>query len=74
MANLNRIKVARLKSKRDSHKANLTDDFQVIRGMLEQQQRAETIENWIKNKQKEIYVHVDPAWRGCDFQYPGWVR
>ena len=66
--------IARLKSKRDSHKANLTDDFQVIRGMLEQQQRAETIENWIKNKQKEIYVHVDPAWRGCDFQYPGWVR
>ena len=52
----------------------MTDDFQVIRGMLEQQQRAETIENWIKNKQKEIYVHVDPAWRGCDFQYPGWVR
>ena len=66
--------IARLKSKRDSHKANLTDDFQVIRGMLEQQQRAETIENWIKNKQKEIYVHVDPAWRGCDSQYPGWVR
>ena len=66
--------IARLKSKRDSHKANLTDDFQVIRGMLEQQQRAQTIEDWIRNKQKEIYVHVDPAWRGCDFQYPGWVR
>ena len=66
--------IARLKSKRDSHKANLTDDFQVIRGMLEQQQRAQTIEDWIRNKQKEIYVHIDPAWRGCDFQYPGWVR
>ena len=66
--------IARLKSKRDSHKANLTDDFQVIRGMLEQQQRAETIENWIQNKQKEIYVHIDSLWRGCDFQYPGWVR
>ena len=66
--------VVRLKAKRDAHKANLLDDFQVIRQMLEQKQRAETIEQWIRNKQKEIYIQIDPAWRGCDFQYPNWVH
>jgi peptidyl-prolyl cis-trans isomerase SurA len=52
----------------------MVDDFQVIRGMLEQKLSAETIDTWIRSKQKEIYVQIDPAWKGCDFQYPGWVH
>ena len=64
--------IVRLKAKRDAHKANLVDDFQTIRNMLVQQQKTETLDQWIRNKQKDIYVHIDPAWRGCDFQYPGW--
>lgn len=64
--------LVKLKSKRDAHKANLVDDLQVIRDMLEQKMRVELLENWIRTKQKEVYVHIDPNWRGCDFQYPGW--
>jgi peptidyl-prolyl cis-trans isomerase SurA len=66
--------IVRLKTKREAHRANLVDDFQVIREMLEQQLRAECIDQWIRNKQQEIYVSIDPAWRGCDFEYPGWVH
>ena len=66
--------IVRLKTKRESHKANLTDDFQIIRNMLMEKLSGETIDQWIRNKQKEIYVHIDPNWRGCDFQYPGWVH
>lgn len=64
--------LVKLKSKRDAHKANLVDDLQVIRDMLEQKMRVELLEDWIRTKQKEVYVHIDPNWRGCDFQYPGW--
>ena len=63
--------IVRLKSKRDAHKANLVDDFQVIRDMYEQKLSGELIDKWIRDKQQEIYVSIDPAWRGCDFQYPG---
>ena len=66
--------LVKLKTKRDAHKANIVDDFQVIRNMLEAKLREQTIEDWIRMKQKEIYVHIDPNWRGCDFQYPGWVE
>ena len=66
--------IVRLKTKRDAHKANLVDDFQVIRSMLMQKQQAQTIDEWIRTKQKEIYVQIDPAWSGCDFQYPNWVH
>ena len=66
--------MVKLKTKRDAHKANLVDDFQVIRGIMLEKLKAETIEEWIRTKQQEVYVHIDPNWRGCDFQYPGWVR
>lgn len=66
--------IVRLKSKRDAHKANLVDDFQVIRDMYEQKLSGELIDKWIRDKQQEIYVSIDLAWRGCDFQYPGWVH
>lgn len=66
--------IVKLKSKRDAHKANLVDDFQVIRSMLEAKLRVEVIDEWIRKKQTEIYVQIDPNWRGCEFQYPGWNR
>lgn len=66
--------IVKLKTKREAHKANLVDDFQLVREMLAEKLSAEAIEKWIKNKQKEIYVQIDPDWRGCDFQYPGWVH
>lgn len=66
--------VVKLKSRTDVHKANLTDDFQVIRAMLEQKLSSEFIDEWIKKKQKETYIQIDPAWRGCDFHYNGWLQ
>ena len=66
--------IVKLKTKRDAHKANIEDDFQTIRQMLEQKMRTEKLDQWIRQKQNEVYVHIDSAWRGCDFEYPGWVH
>ncbi|MBQ0118657.1 MAG: peptidylprolyl isomerase [Bacteroidales bacterium] len=66
--------IVKLRSKREMHRANLTDDFQVIRGMLEQKLGEEYIHDWILRKQKETYIHIDSNWRGCEFEYPGWIH
>lgn len=66
--------IVRLKTKQDVHKANLTDDFQVVRAMLEEKLSSEFLENWIRRKQKETYIHISQGWQGCDFQYPGWIH
>lgn len=66
--------IVKLRSKKDMHRANLTDDFQVIRGMLEQKLSEEFIHDWILRKQKETYIHIDPNWSGCEFEYPGWIH
>ncbi len=66
--------IVRLKSRTDVHKANLTDDYQVIREMYENEMKGKFIDEWIRKKQKDTYVSIDPEWQGCDFHYPGWVR
>lgn len=66
--------IVRLRSKVDVHKADLVNDFQVIRQMLEEKLSAEYIDRWIRKKQLETYVQIDPEWAGCDFEYPGWVH
>ena len=66
--------IVRVKKKTDVHRANLEDDFQTIRAMLEQKLSEEFIRQWIEKKQLSTYIQIDPKWSGCDFQYPGWIH
>jgi len=66
--------IVKLKRKTDVHRANLTDDFQAVKAMLEQKLSNEFIHNWILKKQKETYVQIDPRWTGCDFEFPNWIH
>ena len=68
------VAIVKVKSKLGAHKANISDDYQVIRGMLEQKLSVELLDKWIRKKQKETYVSIQPEWRGCDFLYPGWIH
>ena len=68
------VAIVKVKSKTPNHKANLTDDFQILRAMYESQKKAEFITEWIAKKQKETYISIDPAWQNCSFQYPGWLK
>ena len=66
--------IVRLKKRTDVHRANLTDDFQTIKSMLEAQKGRELLHDWIIKKQKTTYVQISPEWQGCDFEYPGWIH
>ena len=60
--------IVRVKKKLDVHRANLTDDFQTIKSMLEQKLSAEFIHDWILKKQKTTFVQIDPEWQNCEFE------
>lgn len=66
--------IVKVKTKRDIHKANIVDDFQTIKAMLQNRLSEQLLHDWIVKKQKETYVQIAPEWQGCDWQYPGWVR
>ena len=68
------VAVVKVKSKTENHKANLLDDYQMLRNYYEGKKKEEFINNWIVKKQKETYINIDPEWQNCKFQYPGWIK
>ena len=68
------MRIVRLVKKYPPHKANINDDYDMLKTMVENQKRKQMLDEWIINKQKELYVVITPDWQGCDFQYKGWLQ
>ncbi|MBE6301242.1 MAG: peptidylprolyl isomerase [Parabacteroides distasonis] len=68
------VAIVKLKARVEQHKANLVDDFQVLKSIVESRKQEEVLVNWIKEKQKSTYVRISDGWRNCDFKYPGWIK
>ena len=68
------VVIVKLKARTLSHRANLTDDYQALKSIVEDRKREDLLRDWIAKKQKSTYVRIADGWRNCDFQYPGWVR
>lgn len=66
--------IVKVRKKLDVHRANLTDDFQAIKSMLEEQKGEELLHDWIEKKQKTTFIQIAPEWQNCEFEYPGWVH
>ncbi len=66
--------IVRLKSKVKAHKANPDDDFQQLKELVSNRRNKDLIEKWIKERQAEMYIHINPEYRDCKFQYPGWIK
>ena len=66
--------IAKVKSLTKSHKASVESDYMLIKAAYQEKKNQEVIQEWIRKKQKEIYVKIDEKWRSCSFQYPGWIK
>ncbi|MBR6030999.1 MAG: peptidylprolyl isomerase [Bacteroidaceae bacterium] len=66
--------IARLKSRTLTHRASITEDFQVMKEVVQAKKGEEAILKWIKEKQKSTYIRINPDWRDCEFQYEGWIK
>ena len=65
--------IVKLKNHIPSHKANLTDDYQTLKNMCENQLREKTIKEWLTKKIAETYIYISPEWRNCNFEFQ-WVK
>lgn len=73
---LNREVVAIVKLTRriDGHKANMSEDYQMIKNLYENSQKEETLKKWLEKKIKDTYVRIEDGWRNCEFQHQGWIK
>ncbi len=66
--------VIKIKSKTQPHQANIGDDYQMIKSLLENKKSEKAFKSWIAKKQKETYISIIPEWLNCDFEFDGWVK
>lgn len=68
------VAIVKLKERIPGHRANLTDDYNMVKNLYEEHQREEIIKNWVENKIKETYVRIEDGWDNCEFHYDGWIK
>jgi len=66
--------IVKLRSRVDTHKATITEDFQVMKDVVLEKRREDFIREWIANKIKKTYIRINNRYKTCDFEYQGWVQ
>ena len=68
------VVIAKLARRIEGHKANLSEDYQTLKSMYENNRRSKIIDDWVEKKQRETFVRVEEGWRNCEFKYDGWLK
>ncbi len=68
------VAIVKLTNRIDAHQANLSDDYQLIKGMYESARKQEILDKWLARKINETYIRIEDGWRGCDFEHQGWIK
>jgi len=66
--------IVKLKSRIDSHRATITEDFQTMKDIVMAKRREQHLNDWVANKLKNTYVRMNDNYKDCEFQYKGWVK
>ena len=66
--------VVKLKARTEGHRATITEDFQIMKDVVLEKRKSEFIQNWVKEKIKKTYVRMKDRYKGCDYEYEGWVQ
>ncbi|MCD7938349.1 MAG: peptidylprolyl isomerase, partial [Tannerellaceae bacterium] len=59
------VAIVKLKNRTESHRANMTDDYQALKAFVENRKREELLKEWILKKQKTTYIRISEGWRDC---------
>ncbi len=68
------VAIVKLTNRIPGHKANLSDDFSLLKQMYEGSARQKILKDWIEKKIKDTYIRISEGWDACEFTYDGWIR
>ncbi len=68
------VVIVKLKSRIDTHRATITEDFQVMKDIVLEKRKEEFLDEWVKKKIKATYVRINDRYKNGTYQYEGWVR
>ena len=66
--------IVKLKKRLEGHRANTTEDYQLLKNVVLNERKQKKVNEWIVEKQKNTYIRVNSEWRNCKFEYPNWIK
>ena len=66
--------IAKLKRRVDGHRANISNDYQVLKEVVLNKRREEFLHKWVVDKIKGVYTRLNDNYRDCKFEYEGWIK
>ena len=68
------VAIVKLTQRINGHKANLADDYNMIKNMYEAKHKDDILREWVEKKIKDTYIKIADGWEGCEFTYDGWIK
>lgn len=68
------VALVKLTARHDGHRATLSDDYQLIKTMCENDRKQKLLDKWVEKKIAETYVRIEEGWRNCEFSHKGWIK
>ena len=68
------VAMVKLSNRIPGHRANLSDDYQLILQMYESSAKEKIIRDWVEDKIKNTYIRIEENWRDCEFKHKGWIK
>lgn len=67
------VRIVRLMNRFEPHKANLNDDFTLIKQAAENDKKTKMIDKWVKGKIPGAYIKIDDSLKSCQFKHQ-WIH
>ncbi len=68
------VAMIKLSNRIPAHRANLSEDYQLILNMYESAAKEKIVRDWVEKKIKDTYVRIEDNWRNCEFKHKGWIK
>ena len=68
------IRIVRLMGRYPQHKANLNDDYALIKAAAENDKKQKALDTWLKSKIGNAYVRIDEDYVNCNFRLDWGVK
>jgi len=68
------VVLVKLINKSEAHKANISEDYQLISDNYLEYKKNETIQTWISKRQSKTYIRIDDTFLNCEFKFKNWKK
>ena len=68
------VAMVKLTTRREAHRANIGDDYLLLKDMCESAEQQRILNEWIAKKIASTYVKIEDGWQNCEFVHQGWIK